>query len=187
MKKLPIGLVLIVLVTSGGGCNTSDLEAYLDSGKAIDEPAGTFMPALDDLPDYENIDYQFTHRNMILFQAYSMALVVEYDTETFRTEKAALEDRYTFADKTICDNDDGTCILPEYKFNIEEYAFRVVKSWEDETADFPHSFGMIGFFEDARTIVYLYFYDFDLDYISKIDDERPMATFVTDFFDYEFE
>ncbi len=45
---------------------------------------------------------------------------------------------------------------------------------------------MIGTSDDKKSIAYLYFYDSDLDYISKKDRGTSMEGFVKEYFDYDF-
>ncbi|MPN09725.1 hypothetical protein SDC9_157017 [bioreactor metagenome] len=44
---------------------------------------------------------------------------------------------------------------------------------------------MIGISDEEKSIAYLYFYDYDLDYIRK-DKDSPMADFVNENFKYDF-
>lgn len=44
---------------------------------------------------------------------------------------------------------------------------------------------MIGIADEKKSIAYLYFYDYDLDYIEN-DNESPMVNFVKKYFKYDF-
>ena len=45
---------------------------------------------------------------------------------------------------------------------------------------------MIGMSDEKNSIAYLYFYDSDLDYIGDEEDSQPMASFVKEYFKYDF-
>jgi len=45
------------------------------------------MPELEDLPEYENIEYKYTHVSLLIFESHSVALIVSYDDNTFENEK----------------------------------------------------------------------------------------------------
>lgn len=137
------------------------------------------MPTLDTLPEYEDIEYRYMNKTMLMFQSYSIALIVKYDDKTYESEKRKLAENYTLMNITSAANDET--ITPEYEFSINSYTFKVVKGNE-----FPKSFGMIGTSDEKQSIAYLYFYDFDLDYIGDENDSNPMPDFVKQYFDYDF-
>ncbi|MFR5172590.1 MAG: hypothetical protein ACLTD6_15570, partial [Clostridium paraputrificum] len=77
-------------------------------------------------------------------------------------------------------------LIPENEFKVNSYTFRVASGNESYTADYPKSFGMVGTSDDKKSIAYLYFYDSDLDYISKKDNRTSMLEFIKEHFDYDF-
>ncbi|MTI71875.1 MAG: hypothetical protein FH751_16625 [Firmicutes bacterium] len=185
-KKYKI-IILIVFVVCFTGCSksSSNIENYLNSGSQIDLIAKDIMPNLDDLPEYQNITYKYTHRSIFVFESDSVALIVNYDDKTFKREKQKLAGKYIFLDENYDLNDyESEDIIPEYEFTINSYTFKVVVG-KDNT-QFPKSFGMIGTSEEKKSIAYLYFYDMDLDYIGEKNDRYPMANFVKKYFQYDF-
>jgi hypothetical protein len=180
-------LIVFILCITGCSSSNSNIKNYLNSGTTIDSKAKDVMPVLDDLPKHNGISYRYKHKSMLIFESDSVALIVNYDDKTYKSEKDKLADKYTFLDKKIgFDTNDGTYVIPEYEFSINSYNFKVVAPNEKSNTQFPKSFGMIGTSKDKKSIAYLYFYDSDLDYIGKKDDEYPMATFVKEYFDYNF-
>lgn len=173
-------MITFVLCITGCDKSGSNIENYLNSGTTIDTNAKDIMPNLDDLPKYESIEYKYTHKTMFLFESDSVALVVNYDDKTYQSEKDKLAEKYTFLEDKVKD------IIPEYEFSINSYTFKVVAENEKSNTEFPKSFGMIGTSEEKKSIVYLYFYDFDLDYIGQENDRHPMANFVKQYFEYDF-
>ncbi len=172
--------ITFILCMTGCDKSSANIEKYLNSGTTIDTNAKDIMPNLDDLPKYENIAYKYTHKTMFLFESDSVALIVKYDDKTYESEKDKLEENYTFLEDKVKD------IIPEYEFSINSYTFKVVADHEKSKTEFPKSFGMIGTSEEKKSIAYLYFYDFDLDYIGQENDRHPMANFVKKYFEYNF-
>ncbi|WP_216629068.1 hypothetical protein [Cytobacillus massiliigabonensis] len=137
------------------------------------------MPTLDYLPEYEDIEYRYTNKTVLMFQSNSIALIVKYDDKTYEGEKEKIAENYTFLNITSTTKDE--LITPEYKFSINSYSFKVV-----EGNEFLKSFGMIGTSNEKQSIAYLYFYDFDLDNIGDENDSNLMPDFVKQYFDYDF-
>lgn len=189
MRKKHLIIIMIISTIHIIGCTKSNIniENYLNTGNTIDSHAKYIMPNLDDLPKYKNIEYKYTHKSMLIFQADSVALIVNYDDETYKKEKDKLSEKYKFLDdEVLSDHDESKYVIPEHKFSINSYAFKVVNGNEESNTQFPKSFGMIGTSEEKKSIAYLYFYDMDLDYIAEKDDKYPMADFVKDYFQYDF-
>lgn len=145
------------------------------------------MPILNDLPKYKNIAYKYTHKSMYIFQSDSVALVLNYDDKTYKSEKDKLAQKYFFLEpKTDSNADKSKDIIPEYKFSINSYTFKIVAENKKNDTQFPKSFGMIGTSDEKKSIAYLYFYDEDIDYIGEENDKHPMANFVKEYFEYGF-
>ncbi len=186
MRKKYLLVLMIALILSITGCSKSstNIKKYLNSGAKIDTYAKDFMPIIEDLPEYKNISYKYNYVWMILFEANTMTLVVDYDEETYKKEKKKLIKKYKFLEqKVVSDYDDSKYYIPEYEFSINSYDFKVVDKNDNYKAKYPKSFGMIGTSDEKKSIAYLYFYDLDLDFIQ---DESPMANFVEEFFKYDF-
>lgn len=181
-KYLIVIVITMVSFVTGYINSSSDIEKYLDSGTIIDSMAKDFMPVLDDLPKYESIEYKYTHKPMIIFQADSVALIVKYDDNIFESEKKKIDETYTFLNEETEHN----YYVPEYEFSVESYDFRIVNEEDKSKMGFPKSFGMIGVSEEKKSIAYLYFYDFDLDIIGGENEKNPMENFVKEYFRYDF-
>ncbi|MCM1989555.1 hypothetical protein [Oceanirhabdus seepicola] len=186
-KYLIIILIAFVLCITGCSKSSSNIENYLNSGTTIDSNAKDIMPNLDDLPEYQNISYKYTHKSMFIFESDSVALIVNYDDKTYKSEKDKLAKKYTFLEEKVdSDYDESKYFIPEYEFSINSYTFKVVAYNKKSNTEFPKSFGMIGTSEEKKSIAYLYFCDFDLDCIGQENDKHPMADFVKNYFDYDF-
>ena len=125
------------------------------------------MPTLENLPKYEDIDYKYTKKRMFIFESHSVVLSIQYDDQTYKSEKEKLEETYEFLNKeNIGFKQKGAPVPPHYEFSINTYTFRIVeevKGNEGYSMGYPKSFGMIGTSDEKKRIAYLYFYDFDLD------------------------
>ncbi|GAA0076753.1 hypothetical protein UT300005_11310 [Clostridium sp. CTA-5] len=189
IKKCLLAIILIIFIFCIARCNrsSSNIKDYLNSDTQIDFRAKDIMPNLDDLPKYKNIDYKYTHTPMFIFEADSVALIVNYDDTTYKNEKDKLDQEYIFLDKKVKFNiDDSDYVIPQNEFSINSYNFKVVSRNKKDYTDFPKSFGMIGTSDEKKSIAYLYFYDSDLDFIGEKDDKSPMANFVKRYFKYNF-
>lgn len=166
--------------------NKTDKKEYLNSGSEIDIHAKSFMPLIEDLPKYLDMSYKYNHASIILFETDTIMLVVSYDEETYKKEKEKLAEKYKFLDhKVVSDFDKNKYYIPEYQFSINNYDFQVADGNDNYQAEYPKSFGMIGISDNKKSIAYLYFYDYDLDYIQS-DNENPMSDFVKKYFKYDF-
>jgi len=189
MKKIGLFLIVVLIVCCLEGCNKSDtkIKNYLNSGRKIEKYSMDVMPTLDSLPDYQSLDYKYNHKSMVIFESEALVLVVKYDDETFESEKRKLDEKYIFLNHIIDrDNHANEYIIPEYKFSINSFNFRVIEGNGSDNTFFPKRFGMVGISDESNSIAYLYFYDSDLDIIKGSNDEKNMSGFVKDYFKYDF-
>lgn len=182
-------VILIISIFCMTGCSStnSNIKNYLESGKIIDSRAKDIMPDIDELPKYKDIEYRYTHKSILFFSSDSVALVVSYDDSIFECEKEKINKQYIFLDKKInADYDITKYNIPEFEFEVNSYAFRVIDKDGTSNTEYPKSFGMIGISEKKKSIAYLYFYDSDLDYIGDENEKNPMSNFVKEYFHYKF-
>lgn len=189
MRKKYLIFMVITFSLFITGCSNKSLNAenYLNTGTTIDSKAKDIMPDLEELPEYKNIEYKYTHKSIIIFESHSVALIVNYDDNTFESEKDKLNKQYTFLDEKIkSEFDKNKYYIPEYEFSVESYTFRVIDREGTPNTKYPKSFGMIGISEEKKSIAYLYFYDDELDYIGEENEKEPMDKFVKEYFKYDF-
>ncbi|WP_430832772.1 hypothetical protein [Clostridium butyricum] len=188
IKKYLI-IIILMFVCSSIGCSNSNsnIKEYLSRDNKIDSKAKDVMPSLESLLEYEDIKYVSTHRSMVLFESDSIALIVSYDDDTYENEKSKLDDDYVFLKQEVKSKFDETkYYITENEFSINSYKFRVIDDTQSSNIEYPKSFGIIGTSDEKNSIAYLYFYDFDLDYIGKEDKDSSMANFVKEYFKYDF-
>ncbi|MCD7946828.1 MAG: hypothetical protein LUG13_00830 [Oscillospiraceae bacterium] len=187
---LAAGIILSVIVlwivspneniSSHGFGKEHFLSAY-DARRESLFNATEIMPAVESLPANEGMIYQYKKTPWIfpLWYAETMLLAVTYDDETFADELDEINNNYDDLPETVTisvvPGERGQTTASAY-FSIHSYDFRIIETGDAGT---PKEFGMIAVSKEKRKIVYLYFYDFDLDRITP-----PMSTFITRHFNY---
>ena len=167
--------------------STKSEERYFDKSVWCYSMSQKFFPKIEDLPEYEDVFHQYAETLMLFFPTETKLLVVKYDEDTYQKEKLKLEDKYVFLDnKIILDKEEDSYIIPEHKFSIKSYDFKVVEKFNGEKSEFPKSFGMIGTSDEKRSIAYLYYFDSEQDSISYGSEISPMADLVKTYFRYDF-
>lgn len=127
------------------------------------------MPSLSKIGRPANIEYYNIFQTQYIFSWETDYLICHYTPEEYAVQKATLDEKYVFQTETIT----------EYKSNCEPsaqmgtYFFRML-SVEEYDLDYPKQVILIGYCDDTQEIVYLSYYDFDLDRISSLQN------FITD-------
>lgn len=147
--------------------------------------ASAFMPNLETLTDYTELHY--SHKTMVYsqfmgFVSDGLTLFVQYDASVYEAKKADLLQKTTFLDAPIIRDD--VYILPVTEFVYKNYLIKIVPDARYTNSFSCKSFGLIGFDDENKSIVYCYYYDNDLDYIATIDEspEVEMCEFMDDVF-----
>lgn len=117
-------MVVIVLLLTGCSNTSKDINKYLNTGTPLDEEAKDVMPALDDLPTYRDIEYRHTQQKIFIFEANSVVLVVEYDMQTYASEKGKLEEEYASSNLEATSETSDENRVEE--FSLNSYVFRVL-------------------------------------------------------------
>lgn len=138
-------------------------EAAARYASAADE--NELMPELSEIGKPSEIAYRNVFACFFIFEWETDYLICRYAPDEYEIRKAALETEYTFQSETIT----------EYKSNCEPsaevdgYQFRLL-SVEEYNLYYPKELLLIGYSDNAREIVYVAFEDFDLDYISSLEE-----------------
>jgi hypothetical protein len=149
------------------------------------------MPDLKDLPEYKKIYYKYRHNIVLfpIFSADSILLVVAYDDTVYQMERSRINELNYLEKakyKIYADSDEIYYLLPEPEFQINSFNFRVLAESQDNNFEYPKYIGIIATSDEKKSIAYLYFDDFDLDYISKSNTEGEMIKFVKKYFKYKW-
>lgn len=172
-----------------------DRQEYVDTDIAKYEEnrtaycnASAFMPNLESLTDYTELHY--SHKTVICsqFMGYvsdGFALFIQYDASVYEIKKAELLETTTFLDTPIIRDD--VYVLPVTEFVYKNYLIKVIPDVQYIDSCACKSFGLLGFDDENRSIVYCYYYDFDLDYIATKDEspETEMRKFMDDVFEWK--
>lgn len=174
MKRFIVFVCVLCLFLTGcdsAGQLTVDIHRYEEDCAAV-RNAADFMPSLDSLGSYERVRYSY-HIECISylmgFYSHGLALFVTYDEGNYAVQKALAPLRYHFLEEPVKRGEDY--LLPLTEFDYRGYSLRVIPDADYIDHCACKSFAMLGVNEALRTVVYLYFYDFDIDLIAKENDD----------------
>ena len=142
------------------------------------------LPQTGELPQGASFKYRYRREWIgLFFFAESLLLAVTYDADTYEQEKEKLAHRKWLTQELR--SGDTDYLIPAHEFYIKSFHFRIPELREDVAdACYPKSFGMIATSDEKHTIVYLYFYDPEMDYISEKAGGTEMEGFVRRCFSY---
>ena len=124
----------------------------------------TLMPDLSEIGETANIEHYTVSSTFVIFSSETDYLICQYAQEEYELQKAQLDCVYTFQTETIADRY-SNC---EPSTEIDGYQFRMLSTENYENYFYPKKILLIGCSDAAREIVYLEFYDGDLDYIPSL-------------------
>lgn len=134
----------------------SEYESYLDYPLAARE----FMPALDDCGEYLEAGISRRERVQFIFGHQSVCLFLQYSEEEYARQKEQIEKNYSFFEEP-----DGS--FQDISGSIGGYRVRMVNTG-DSYSDMKEG-KFIGFNDKANVVLYMYYYDDDLDTIINMD------------------
>ena len=165
----------------------TDITQYKEDLQEIGN-AAVYMPDLELLGNYTGIDYRYKtkcYSPLLGFFSDAFALFVTYNDSQYNIYKNRALSDYTFLQQPIKRSAD-TYELPITEFSYKGYEIKIVP--DKEYIDFCacKSFMMIGCNDEASTIVYMYYYDFDIDYIAQEgeDFEEEMCELINEAFSW---
>ena len=131
------------------------------------ESHDSFFYQLTDWGTPTAAEYQFYDKQMgVFFDTYAYTLICKYTDSDYLAQKAYLEETCRFHTEPLSEPE--STITAEYE--TDGYTFRFL-SFDDEEyrLEYPKYMTILGFNDETREIVYLYFDDDDLDYITSWD------------------
>ena len=139
------------------------LANYTDG--SLHEQIYPVMPEIGEPVNVEFCEYDLVHS---IFTSETDALICQYNEDDYWVKKNALEVLYTFQTEPITAND-KTCIPTA---QIDDYNFRLLTESDEDEWDmkFPKSIALIATNDTTYEIVYIAFYDQDLDYVESLTD-----------------
>lgn len=177
MKKIFVSLVVLFLLTGCFSSKTKSESSY-SMNRLHTGSSKTVMPAIDTLPQYQDIYHLYRSERVLLWQTDTILLVVTYDEATYVTEKAKLDVSFSYLE--AYDDWLTTSTFPQMQFSVGDFDFKILCD-EHGYGDYPHDFGMIAVSDKRHSIAYLYLFDPDLD---TVGDSFP--EFIRDYFPYEW-
>lgn len=136
------------------------------------------MPSLADVGDPENTDLYVYARETSIFYNEAHVLICQYDDAQYQSQKAAMEQTYVFQ-KEVISRYEKQC---EPTAQIAGYTFRMVSvdgEYEEELR-YPNRMILIATNDETRELVYIAFYDGDLDVI------HSLSGFITEYCGWEY-
>ena len=163
----------------------TDIAKYSDNLHGIGS-AERMMPTLESLGHYTELEYTYKIHCYSIFVGFvsdGYVLNVTYDESQYEQRKADALSSYTFLQEPIIEQD-GDSPMPVTELKYKGYTLKVVPDDTQYTYYPCKSFMMVGFNDEEHKIVYLYHYDFDLDYIAAVDEdpEEEMIQLIEDAF-----
>ena len=169
IKQVGVVLICTVLLFVSAGCRrvSSNLSLY----QTFLEEVATPLPALDSLPEYENVRFQRYHDSALWFTWDAYTLIVQYNEETYLQEKENVARIFQFATEPILNETSE----PDYPrtvdpvFSLDGFDFRLlsVEVYADQYGlDYPKYMVFIGTSDATREIAYIHYLNQDLDCLS---------------------
>ena len=123
------------------------------------------MPSLDAIGTPEALEHCRFDMDSFLYVVDSDALICRYDGSGYAEQKALLEERYRFQAESIRGRYDNCDVSAE----IDGYVFRLLSLDAYEDLDYPKRLMLIATNDETREIVYLSYYDNELDHIGSLE------------------
>lgn len=172
-RSVKIGLCIFVLflyMCSFGFINTfglyEELSLYENEEIKTNYTENELMPPLSDIANPEKLEYyEYFSSQMGFFTCDADVLICKYDYRTYKLQKALLDEKYVFQN--------GPMSVYEYDctsvVEIDGYVFRAL-SIEEYDLYYPKEVVIIATNDTEKEIVYMCFYDDDLDYIDSLEE-----------------
>lgn len=123
------------------------------------------MPQLSEIGQPTNVESYYVLHSAAIFASEIDYLICCYTPEEYKLQKAALEEKYVFQEENLVGYQGNE---NEPSVQVGDYRFRML-SVEEYSLDYPKSFVLIGYSDDACEIVYMAPYSFDQDDISSLE------------------
>ena len=157
-------LFLILFLFSSFLVGWTQVERYKEN-EAVQQYSlleSEFMPDLAELGKPSHIEYYRLFSHFLIFSCEADGLICSYSQEDYEIQKARLDTTYIFQKEKTGDNFDPMV-------DIDGYQFRML-SVEEYDLCYPKNVVLIGYSDNTKEIIYLEFYDIDLDYITSLKD-----------------
>lgn len=172
IRKNMFFVICIVIVLTLTSCSSVDC-TYTDSEYyqlCLDEiyESEKYMPALDELGDYESILINYHPvKNRFFATTESLAVALTYSSEDYVVQKGEILSRYNFLQSTTEQITDVTAEIEGIRFNI----VKCIDCTDDSCDHFvnEYSFMTIGIDDANSRIIYLFHIDIEVHSIENLD------------------
>jgi len=164
-----MSIVILVPTAFAMGVTTTNISSY----ESLLERKN-FLPNIEEFDNSENIDYYRFRKIVLFFESNAYNLKVTYNNDEYIKEKLNLDKKYDFyEDKIVVDFLDEEDIgHKNANFKVGDYNFRtVILPDEINVLSYPKEMLFVGTNDFKNEIVYIYFFDSDLDFINKTLDQ----------------
>ena len=126
------------------------------------------MPVLEEIGQPVWTEYCDVFTSAFIFLSDADYLICRYDAEEYELQKQRLEEKYSFQTETL-DSYDYPCEPSEM---IDGYYFRVLstKGEYERYTQYPWYMGLIAYCDEEQEIIYLSYFNTDLDYLTSLSD-----------------
>lgn len=184
---VPIIYDIIVPETIMEEC--TDFEKY-DEYVEKTKYASNYMPKLNELDNYEDVKFGYRlvcDSKFMGFYSDGISLFVTYD-DNYYDEKDKILNNYDYLKEEEIIDVRNESQFPLTIFNYKGYTIQIVPNrnyWSDGKLT-CQSFMMVGYNDSKKTIVYMYYYDFDIDYLYDKSDKETREEIMHRFIDVAF-
>jgi len=123
------------------------------------------LPSVEDMGGYEDLEFKHYNKKYgLIFESDAYILKASYSEEEYEEQKSVLSEKYLFSEKV------GMLINPEDEkeasFTLDTFDFKIL-SEREYGLYYPQNIVFVGTSDDKNEIVFIYYSDSDLDYISE--------------------
>lgn len=169
VKKIGTFILLFFTVLCVCGCSIGKKNLYTDIDEYENylcnlEMASDFMPDIDSLSGYTNIEVNYFNQEFI-WTVKTISLIVTYSETDYQDKKSLVISTFVFFDGPIYDGNGDTIVI-DFQAVSDGYTIQVVN---DDGFVYPKRFGMIGYSDTKYQIVYMYVLDWEISSISNLE------------------
>ena len=163
-SSLLAGTVLLVIVVFFSFVGHYEVLKTYEGDKAIErygkEERNPLMPASEELGDADKVEYYYYYSSTGMISYESKLIICGYDEAQYEARVSSLENRYVFQNGSCADAKIGECRFRLLKID-GEYG---------KSIEYPKRLVIIGEDDEKNEIVYIDFYNDDLDYIDDFEE-----------------
>ena len=156
---LAVATAILVHRFVWGNWSSDEIDRYA----ALTESSQKPLPKLDELGAFQDVQFKYYRKNMLIFFTDAYTLRLSYDDANYLREKEKLLQNYVYQTETVSDRE-GYDKKPF--FELDPYSFRMLSltEYRDDLL-YPKQMVFVGFSDETREIAIVYYDDFDMDYI----------------------